>query len=287
MSIVITGATGHLGRKVVEHLLARNVDPSTIVAGGRNGDALASLASLGVRTARLDYEDHASLDAAFVGAERVLLISGTDVGQRVTQHQAVIDAAGRAGASLIYTSAPQASTSALVLAPDHKATEELLEKSGLTLTVLRNNWYTENYSDTIRQAVSTGSIMTSAGSGKVASAARTDYAEAAAVVLLSSAYDGEILELGGDAPWDVEELAATISAISGNHVTVNQLTTDEHSAALKGFGLDDGTAGFVSALDANIAAGLLAESDGTLSRVIGRATTTLRQSVGKLIMPTG
>lgn len=287
MSIVITGATGHLGRKVVEQLLAGDVDPSTIVAGGRNDASLTALAAQGVGTARLDYADPSSLDAAFVGAERVLLISGTEVGQRVAQHQAVIDAAGRAGASLVYTSAPKASSSALVLAPDHKATEELLEQSGLTYTVLRNNWYTENYSDTIRQAVSTGSIMTSAGSGKVASATRADYAEAAAVVLLSDAYDGEILELGGDEPWNIEELAATISAISGNHVTVTHLTTEEHSAALKGFGLDDGTAGFVAALDANIASGLLAESDGTLSRLIGRPTTTLSQYVGELTMPTG
>ncbi|WDF33577.1 SDR family oxidoreductase [Arthrobacter agilis] len=283
MSIVITGATGHLGRQVVEQLLARGVDPSTVVAGGRNAEALAALAGLGVRTAHIDYADPSTLEDAFVGAEKVLLISGSEVGKRSVQHKAVIDAARRVGASLVYTSAPKASTSALVLAPEHKATEGLLEGSGLTYTVLRNNWYTENYDDTIRQATATGTILTSAGSGRVASATRRDYAEAAAVVLLSDEYAGEILELGGDEPWSVDELATAVADVYGNNVTVNQVSTDEHVAALKGFGLDEDTAGFVAALDANIADGLLAESDGTLSRIIGRPTTPLTQYVGELL----
>ncbi|TKV27268.1 SDR family oxidoreductase [Arthrobacter sp. NamB2] len=283
MTIVITGATGHLGRQVVEQLLARGVDPSTIVAGGRNEEALGMLASHGVRTARVDYADATTLDTAFAGADKILLISGNEVGQRSVQHKAVIDAARRVDAPLVYTSAPKASTSALVLAPEHKATEGLLEGSGLTYTVLRNNWYTENYDDTIRQAASTGAILTSAGDGSVASATRRDYAEAAAVVLLSDEYTGEILELGGDEPWTMEELAATVSDVAGNHVTVNQVSTDEHIAALKGFGLDEGTAGFVAAIDANIADGLLAESDGSLSRTIGRPTTPLKQYVSELL----
>ncbi|BBE21419.1 NAD(P)-dependent oxidoreductase [Arthrobacter sp. MN05-02] len=283
MTIVITGATGHLGRRVVEQLLARGVDPSTVVAGGRNEAALAELAAHGVRTARVDYADPSTLDAAFVGAEKILLISGNEVGRRSVQHKAVIDAARRVDAELVYTSAPKASTSDLVLAPEHKATEGLLEGSGLSYTELRNNWYTENYDDTIRQAASTGTILTSAGSGRVASATRGDYAEAAAVVLLSGEYTGEILELGGDEPWNIDELAATVSELTGSPVTVNQVSTDEHVAALTGMGLDEGTAGFAAALDANIAAGLLAESDGTLSRIIGRPTTPLKHYVGKLL----
>ncbi|MEC5199284.1 NAD(P)H dehydrogenase (quinone) [Arthrobacter sp. PL16] len=283
MTIVITGATGHLGHQVVEQLLARGVDPSTVVAGGRNEDALAELAERGVRTARIDYSDPSTLDDAFVGADRILLISGNEVGKRSVQHKAVIDAARRVDATLVYTSAPKASTSALVLAPEHKATEGLLEGSGLTYTVLRNNWYTENYDDTIRQAASTGTILTSAGTGRVASATRRDFAEAAAVVLLSEDYAGEILELGGDEPWNVDELASAVAEVAGHEVTVDQVSTDEHVAALQGFGLDDGTAGFVAAVDANIADGLLAESDGTLSRIIGRPTTPLKQYVGELL----
>ncbi|MCU1633309.1 MAG: NAD(P)-dependent oxidoreductase [Micrococcaceae bacterium] len=283
MTIVITGATGHLGRQVVEQLLARGVDPSTVVAAGRNEDALGKLADRGVRTARIDYSDPSTLDDAFVGADRILLISGNEVGKRSVQHKAVIDAARRVDATLVYTSAPKASTSALVLAPEHKATEGLLEGSGLTYTVLRNNWYTENYDDTIRQAASTGTILTSAGTGRVASATRRDFAEAAAVVLLSEDYAGEILELGGDEPWNVDELASAVAEVAGHEVTVDQVSTDEHVAALQGFGLDDGTAGFVAAVDANIADGLLAESDGTLSRIIGRPTTPLKQYVGELL----
>ncbi|BBE21371.1 NAD(P)-dependent oxidoreductase [Arthrobacter sp. MN05-02] len=283
MTIVITGATGQLGRQVVEQLLARGVDPSTIVAGGRNEDALAALVADGVRTARVDYADPSTLDTAFAGAEKILLISSSEVGQRSVQHKAVIDAARKVGADLVYTSAPRASTSALILAPEHKATEALLEGSGLTYTVLRNNWYTENYDDTIRQAVSTGTILTSAGNGRVASATRRDYAEAAAVVLTSDEYAGEILELGGDQPWNFDELASTIAEVAGTPVTVTQVSTDEHVAALKGFGLDEGTAVFVAALDANIADGLLADSDGTLSRIIDRPTTPLKHYISEFL----
>lgn len=283
MSIVITGATGQLGRKVVEQLLARGVDPSTITAGGRNAQALEELAASGVRTAHIDYGDPATLEAAFRGAEKVLLISGSEVGQRVPQHKAVIDAARSVNASVVYTSAPKASTSALILAPEHKATEELLAESGLSYTVLRNSWYTENYDDAIRQAAAHGTILTSTGSGKVASATRTDYAEAAAEVLLSQDHAGQVLELAGDEPWGFDELAATVSDVAGREVTVNQVTTAEHVEALKGFGLEEGTAEFVAALDANIAEGLLADSDGTLSRIIGRPTTPLKQHIKQLL----
>lgn len=283
MSIVVTGATGHLGRQVIEQLLARGAAPTGILAGGRSPEALHELAALGVRTARIDYNDPATLEAAFADAEKVLLISGTEIGQRVPQHQAVIEAARRVNATLVYTSAPRASTSALVLAPEHKATEELLEASGLTYTVLRNSWYTENYDETIHQGVATGALLTSTDGGRIASAPRRDYAEAAAVVLLSEEHHGAVLELAGDAPWTFEELAATITEVSGREVRVEQLSTQDHLAALTSFGLDAGTAGFVTALDANIAEGLLADSDGTLARLIGRPTTTLTEHVRALL----
>ncbi|WP_104180471.1 SDR family oxidoreductase [Arthrobacter sp. B0490] len=283
MTIAITGATGHLGRLVVEQLLARGVDPSTIVAGGRNEEVLARLAGQGVRTARVDYADASTLDAAFAGAEKILLISGNEPGRRTVQHKAVIDAARKADASLVYTSAPKATTSPLVLAPEHKATEGLLEGSGLTYTVLRNNWYTENYDDTIRQAASTGSFLTGAGGGRVASAPRRDFAEAAAAVLLSDDYAGEILELGGDEPWTFDELAATVSGVSGTPVTAHKLSGDEYVAALTAAGLDEGAARFTAALDANIADGALADGDGTLARIIGRPTMPLKQYVTELL----
>lgn len=283
MTIVVTGATGELGRHVVRHLLARGVKPAEIIAGGRNEEVLETLSALGVLTARIDYSDPSTLDAAFAGADKVLLISGSEVGKRVLQHKAVIDAARKVGAGLVYTSAPKASTSSLILAPDHKATEEMLEQSGLSYTVLRNNWYFENYNNTILQAAQTGSILTSAGDGRVASATRSEYAEAAAVALLSDQFAGDVLELGGDHAWDIRELADAVEAATGREVRVDNISADKHVAALPSFGLDEGTAGFVAALDANIADGLLADTDGSLARLIGRPTTSLKDYVQELI----
>lgn len=283
MTIVVTGATGQLGRQVVRHLLARGASPSDIIAGGRNAAALEELSALGVQSVRIDYSDPSTLDAAFAGADKVLLISGTEVGKRVVQHKSVIDAARKVEAEIVYTSAPNASASSLVLAPDHKATEELLAQSGLAYTVLRNNWYMENYTGTIQQAAATGSILSSANGGRVASATRSDYAEAAAVVLLSKEYAGDILELGGDQAWDFQELAATVESVTDTKVRVNNVSTAEHIAALQGFGLDRETAEFVAALDANIADGLLAATDGTLSRLIGRPTTSVKDYVQEVL----
>ncbi|MEP6482421.1 MAG: SDR family oxidoreductase, partial [Rhodoglobus sp.] len=200
--IVITGATGHLGRLIVESLLARGVAPDQLVAAGRNAEKLAELETLGVRTARIDYTDPDGLAAAFAGADKVMLVSSSEVGHRVAQHSAVIDAAVAAGVKhLIYTSAPAATTSALILAPEHKATEEYLVASGIPFTILRNGWYTENYIQTAQQGGESGTIASSAGEGRVASASRKDYADAAAVVLTTAGHDGKVYELSGDTAW--------------------------------------------------------------------------------------
>lgn len=279
MTLVVTGATGHLGRLVVDQLLAHGASPSDLVAAGRNRERLAALADLGVRTAAIDFDDPASLDAAFAGADKVLLVSGQQLGHRVAQHAAALAAVQRAGASIVYTSAPRVDVSELVVAPDHRATEELIVASGVSFTFLRNNWYTENYADTVRQAAATGVILSSAGDGRVASAPRSDYAEAAALVLLGSEYDGAVLELGGDEPWTFAELAATVAEVAGRPVEVNRVTAAEQVAALEAVGLDADTAGFVAALDGNIRDGWLAGTDHTLSRILGRPTVPLADSV--------
>ena len=276
MSIVVTGATGHLGRLVVEHLLADGVPADQVVATGRRTERLADLAKRGVRVAAVDYAAPETLDAALAGADTVLLVSGSEVGQRVAQHTAVIDAAVRAGVGrLVYTSAPKADTSALVLAPEHKATEEVLRASGLTFTILRNGWYTENYLGDLQQARETGEIVAAAGEGRVASAPRDDFAAAAAVVLRTEGHDGAVYELAGDHAWDYTELAAAASEVLGRPVVYRAVTSEERHAGLVAAGLDEGTAGFVVALDENTRDGLLAESDGTLARLIGRPTTPL------------
>ena len=276
MSLIVTGASGHLGSLVVESLLERGVAPEQIVATGRRLDALALFAARGVRTAELDYSRPETIDAVLSAGDTVLLVSGSEVGQRAAQHQNVIDAAVRAGAArIVYTSAPHATTSELVLAPEHKATEEAILASGLPYTILRNNWYSENYADTIAQATATGFFIGSVGSGLVASASRKDYADAAAVALTSPDLAGSIFELSGDTAWDYTELAAAISTVAGREVEYRDLSPEEQADALRGFGLDEGTIGFVVALDGNIRDGLLSETSGDLSRLIGRPTTPL------------
>ncbi|WP_341935261.1 SDR family oxidoreductase [Microbacterium sp. LWO14-1.2] len=273
MTILVTGATGQLGRLVVQSLLERGADPQSIVAGARD---TAKAADLGVRVAHLDYTDPRSIAAALDGVDSVLLISGSEVGQRVPQHRAVIDAAKDAGVSkFVYTSAPKATTSDLVLAPEHKATEEAIAEAGLPAVILRNNWYTENYAADLARAADTGVVAAGAGDGRVASASRKDFADAAAAVLLEDGHIGQIYELGGDVAWTYDDLAAAIAEISGREVEYRRLTPDEQAEALRAAGLDEGTVGFVVALDAGIAGGALADTDGTLARLIGRPTTPL------------
>jgi NAD(P)H dehydrogenase (quinone) len=284
MSIVVTGATGHLGRLIVEALLRNGVPATDIVAGGRNLDKLADLKARGVRVARIDYTDAQSLSAAFAGADKLMLVSSSEVGQRVAQHSAAIDAAKAAGIThIVYTSAPRASTTALVLAPEHKATEEYLAASGVPFTLLRNGWYTENYAGAVAQSKVTGVLAASVGDGLVASASRADYADAAAVVLAGTGFEGKTLELSGDVAWDHTELAAAFTEVLGRDVVYTPLTGDEHFASLTAVGLDEGTAGFVVALDADARNGLLGETTGELSALIGRPTTPLREGLAAAI----
>lgn len=276
MTILVTAASGQLGRLVLDSLLARGVEPASIRAGARRPEALTAYADRGVEVVHLDYSDAGSVEAAVEGTDQVLLVSGSEVGQRVEQHRTVVAAATAAGVDLlVYTSAPQARTSSLVLAPEHKATEELIEAAGVPATILRNNWYTENYAQDLATAREHGVLATSAGDGRVASASRADYAEAAAVVLTTAGHGGEVYELGGDTAWSFEDLAVALGEVTGREVALQQLSTDEHVALLEGVGLDAGTAGFVAALDAGIRDGALAHTDGTLSRLIGRPTTPL------------
>lgn len=276
MSFVVTGATGHLGRLAVEALLRRGTAPDQIVAAGRSVEKLDDLAARGVRVAQIDYTKPETLVSPFAGAEALLLVSGSEVGQRVAQHSNVVTAAKQLGVGrIVYTSAPHADTSALVLAPEHKVTEQLIRDSGIPFTLLRNNWYTENYVSTLEQARTTGTVVGSAGAGRVASATRADFADAAAVVLAGTGHDGAVYELAGDTAWGFDELASTIGTILEREVTYTPVAPEEHLAILTAAGLDAGTAGFVVALDGNIRDGALAEASGVLSGLIGRPTTSL------------
>ncbi|HWS58686.1 MAG TPA: NmrA family NAD(P)-binding protein, partial [Actinotalea sp.] len=287
MSIVVTGATGQLGRLVVEDLLAHGVPAAEIVAAGRRVERLADLAGRGVRVVPIDLARPESLAPALAGADTLLLVSGTELGHRVAQHTAAVRAAVAAGVRrVVYTSAPHADTSALVLAPEHKATEEVLRASGLVVTILRNNWYTENYLGVLDQARAAGEVVASVGDGRVASASRADFAAAASVVLRTSTYDGAVLELAGDEAWDHHALARAVGEVLGREVAYRAVDPAEHRAALLAAGLDEGTAGFLVALDGNIRDGLLAEAGG-ISAVTGRPTTPLVETLREAVAAAG
>jgi NAD(P)H dehydrogenase (quinone) len=280
MSIVVTGASGQLGRLVVESLLERGVDPADIVATGRATDRLADLAGRGVRTERLDFDEVPETAPWLTEGDVLLLVSGSEVGKRVRQHGAVVDLAVRSGVRRIaYTSAPAADHTTLAVAPEHAATEQLIRESGLPFTFLRNGWYTENYEPAFAQARETGVVASSAGDGRVASAPRSDFAAAAATVLVTEGHDNAVYELFGDVAWSFDELAATFADVLGREVTYQRLTPDEHRALLVSLGLDENTADFVVALDQNIADGLLGLTTGDLSRLIGRPTEPLAETV--------
>lgn len=276
MSYVVLGATGHLGTLTVDSLISRGVEPGDIVAAGRNAEKLESLAERGVRTQAIDLDQPGTLEGLFSEGDTVLLISANEVGRRVPQHAVAIDAAKAVKVGrLVYTSAPKADTSALVLAPEHKATEELIAASGIPATVLRNGWYTENYLQVAEQARQTGTVLTSAGDGRVASASRRDYAQAAAIALTDETTAGRTYELSGDVAWTQQDLADAIGEVIGKDVAVKDVSSEEHQAILVGAGLDEGTAGFVVALDANTRDGLLADTSGELAALLGRPTTPL------------
>ncbi|KTR96580.1 nucleoside-diphosphate sugar epimerase [Microbacterium testaceum] len=275
MTLLVTAASGHLGRLVVDALLERGVPASDVVAGVRTPAKASDLADRGIRVVEFDYARPETLAPALDGVSRVLLISGTDA-DRVAGHGNVVEAVRAAGIErLVYTSAPRNDEIDYALGADHKATEGLIAASGVEATILRNNWYSENYLDTVARAAETGEIVAAVGDARVASASRRDYAEAAAIALIGDELRGQTLELGGDVAWTYDELAAAASEVVGRPVVYTAVTVEQLAAGLEAAGLDAGTAAFVAGIDDAIARGALAQTDGTLSRVLGRPTTAL------------
>ncbi len=274
MTILVTAAGGQLGHLVVDALLARGASPESIVAGARTVAKAADLADKGVRVVPLDYTAPESIAAALEGVDSVLLISGSEPGSRVAGHVNVIDAAVRAGVTkLVYTSLSHADTADLVLAPDHKATEEAIAASGIPAVLLRNNWYIENYAGDLAGAAQTGVLSAAVGDAAVGAAARVDYAEAAAVVLLEDGHIGRTYELAGPRA-TYADIAAAMGEVLGREVVYAPATPEELAARLASFGLDEGTVGFVVALDAGIASGALDATGTDLTDLIGRPTTS-------------
>jgi NAD(P)H dehydrogenase (quinone) len=276
----VTGASGPFGHHAVSGLIEAGVAPGNIVAVVRTPSKVADLAEQGVQVRVGDYSDPASLTAALTGVDTLLLVSSSEVGQRVEQHSNVIDAAAGAGVSrIVYTSAPRADTTELVLAPEHKATEAALRASGIAFTILRNGWYIENYLGQLEQYRATGEIVGAAGDGLVSGATRADFAEAAVTALIQPGHENAVYELGGAPAFTMTELAAALSSATGTTIVYRDVTPEENIAILEGVGLDAGTAGFVTALDVATKRGDLFIETGDLQRLLGRESTPLAEAI--------
>ncbi|MFD8794005.1 NAD(P)H-binding protein [Streptomyces vinaceus] len=279
MSIVVTGATGALGRLVVEDLLNR-VPAERVAVVVRSEEKAADLAERGVEVRVADYDLPETLAGAFRPGDRVLLISGNEVGRRVPQHLAVIAAAQAAGvAQLAYTGILGGPEADFDLAAEHKVTEQAILDSGLPYTFLRNGWYHENYTGQLGAVLEHGAVVGSAGEGRIASAARADYAAAAAAVLTGEGHLNQVYELSGDSAWSLAEYAAEVAAQTGKEVAYSEVPAEAHLSILTGAGVPEGFAAILVDVDAAISRGRLAHTGGDLSRLIGRPTTPVAHAI--------
>lgn len=277
MTIAITGATGQLGRLAISAIKARGADAIALVRSP------AKAADLGAGVRAFDYTDPATF-GSLAGVTTLVLISSSDFNDRIGQHTRVIDAAKAAGVGrVIYTSLLRADTSPMLLAADHKATEAHLRASGVGYTVLRNGWYTENHTGSLGGAIAAGAMIGSAGAGRFSSAARADYAEAIAVTALGADHAGKVYELGGDDSYSLAEMAAEVARQTGKTVGYNDLPPETYAGILQSFGLPEGFAHVLADSDVHAAHGALEENSGTLSRLIGRATTPMAHVVAAAV----
>jgi NAD(P)H dehydrogenase (quinone) len=280
MSLVVTGASGHLGRLTVQALLDRGVAANRIVATARTLESVTDLADRGVVVRHADYSDPHSLKEGFAGADRVLLVSSSAVGQRVEQHRNVVDAARGAGVDLIaYTSAPRADTTKMLLAAEHAATEQLIRDSGLDYVFLRNSWYLENYTEQLTTTLEHKAILGSAGSGRVSGASRADFAAAAAAVLAGDGLRNHTYELGGDTAFTLGEYAETVSGLVGEAIAYVDQPPAEYQAFLESVGMPEPMARLMADSDVAVSRGDLLVESGDLRRLIGRPTTGLADAI--------
>ncbi|MGW7241757.1 SDR family oxidoreductase [Streptomyces sp. NPDC054804] len=278
MSIVVTGATGHLGRHVVTQLLEK-VPAEQITAVVRDEAKAADFAARGVNIAVADYNAPETFDSLFAAGDKVLLISGNEFDKgRPQQHKVVIDAAKAAGVALLaYTSAPGSLKASLV--DDHRATEELLLASGLPYTLLRNGWYHENYTENLAPVLEHNAVVAAAGDGRVSSASRADYAAAAVAVLTGEGHENRTYELGGDVAWSFDEYAAEIARQTGKEIAYNSVPGEALQSILTGAGVPEMFAAILVDVDASIAKGELVVDSGDLSRLAGRPTSPISEAV--------
>lgn len=282
----VTGATGGLGSEAIDALIRRSVAPADIIAVVRDVEKADDLARAGIEVRVADYADRVALEAAFAGVDRLLFVSGSEVGQRLPQHTNVIDAAVSARVGLVaYTSILRADTSPLTLAAEHLATEKLLSDSGLPVVLLRNGWYSENYLQSAPAAIESGVLYGSARDGEIAPASRADYAEAAAAALIS-ADGGQVFELAGPQHLSYADIAATFTEVSGSPVRYQDLPESDYAAALVGAGVPAPFADVLANSDAGVALGALDSDSTDLVDLLGRPATGFRDVVRHGIVAT-
>lgn len=283
MKIAITGATGSLGQLVIQSLL-QYTTAANIVALVRNEAKAADLKTKGIEVRYFDYDAPESLLPALKGIDRLLLISANEVGRRTPQHKAVIDAAQQANVPYIaYTSLLHADTSPLGLAQEHRETESLIQASGMKYTFLRNNWYSENHLATLAQIIEMGTLYGAAGEGRISSAARADYAEAAAKVLTSEGHDHKIYELAGSSSFSLAELAQDIAEVSGKSIVYQNLTAEDYTQALIHAGLPTGLVNVLVDADVQTEKGAMFNDSQDLERLIGRKTTAIKDQLESIL----
>ena len=279
MKIAITGATGQLGHHVIQALLTKT-DAQNIVALVRDLNKAQHLKAQGVELRHFDYDQTGTLAPALEGIDKLLLISANEIGRRTPQHQAVIQAAQQSNVPYIaYTSLLNADASTLGLSQEHRETEALIKNSGLTYTFLRNNWYTENYLAGLSHAIESGTLYGAANDGKISSASRIDYAEAAATVLVSDVHENKIYELAGSTAFTLQDLANAISEVSGQAVQYKNLTSEQYHQALVQAGLPTGLVDVIVDADVKTQTGAMFSDSKDLEKLIGRKTTSIQEEI--------
>ncbi len=279
----VTGASGQLGRLVIESLLSQQIPASQIVAIVRTPSKIDDLKAKGIEVREGDYEKPQTLTTALKGVDKLLLISSSEVGKRFPQHRAVISAAKDSGVSLIaYTSILQANKSTLALAGEHLQTERELEASGLNYVLLRNGWYTENYTMGVPTALEYKVVLGTLGEGRVSSASRADFAQAAATVLTSETAQKKVYELAGSTSFNLSEFADVLSEISGTEISYNDLEATAFAKVLGDAGLPEGLVNMLVDSEVESRSGWLYSESKDLENILGRKTTTLEQSIKDL-----
>ncbi|MCM3620351.1 SDR family oxidoreductase [Sutcliffiella horikoshii] len=283
MKMLVTGATGKLGSKIVEGLL-KKVPENQLAVSVRNPEKAEGLQARGVDVRKGDFDYPETLDGAFAGVDRLLIISADgDNETRIRQHANAIAAAERAGVKFIaYTSIANAKESENILAPTHKATEEAIMKTGIPYSFLRNNWYLENEIPSIQGVLAGAPWVTSAGNGKVGWALQQDYADAAVAVLTGNGHENTIYELSGKLLTQ-EEIVSALGNVLGKEVPLQQVDDNTYADIMKGAGVPDFLIPFLVEIQAGIRKGTLEVESNDFEKLLGRPTTPISDGLNQIV----